>query len=94
MNKETAIIEHLQKIFADAFNLDVPRSDTDLVEEGVLDSFQFVELLVRLEQDFSFRIDIEEIDLDDLRTLDSIADLVGKHSAALNGAGAHGHASA
>jgi len=71
-----AIIERLGALFVDSFHIEVPSPDTDLLETGVLDSFQFVELLFQLEQHFGLRIKIDDIDLDDLRTLARIARLV------------------
>jgi len=77
-----AIIEHLGALFVESFHVEVPSADTDLLETGILDSFQFVELLVQLEQRFGFRIKIEDIDLDDLRSLSRIARLVAANGAA------------
>jgi D-alanine--poly(phosphoribitol) ligase subunit 2 len=70
------IIERLGAVFVESFHIEVPSSDTDLLETGILDSFQLVELLYELEQHFGFRIKIEDIDIDDLRTLTRIARLV------------------
>jgi acyl carrier protein len=41
-----------------------------------------VELLFQLEKEFGLRIDIEDLDLDDLRTLERIARLIADHAAA------------
>lgn len=71
-----AIIERLGAVFTETFHVEVPSPDTDLLESGILDSFQFVELLLALEQNFSLRIKIDDIDLEDLRTLARIARLV------------------
>ncbi len=76
------IIERLEVLFVERFHIEVPSPDTDLVETGILDSFQFVELLLQLEQHFGFRIKIDDIDLDDLRTLARIARLVDTSDAA------------
>lgn len=76
MNDANAVIGRLSALFTESFHIEVPSPDTDLVETGILDSFQFVELLLQLEQHFGFRIRIEDIDLDDLRTLARIARLV------------------
>jgi D-alanine--poly(phosphoribitol) ligase subunit 2 len=77
-----AIIERLGALFVESFHVEVPSSDTDLLESGILDSFQLVELLFELEQRFGFRIKIESIDLDDLRTLARIARLVAANGRA------------
>jgi D-alanine--poly(phosphoribitol) ligase subunit 2 len=71
-----AVIQQLGTVFVEHFHIEAPSPDTDLLENGILDSFQFVELLVQLEQRFSLRIKIDDIDLDDLRTLARIARLV------------------
>jgi D-alanine--poly(phosphoribitol) ligase subunit 2 len=77
-----AIIERLGAVFVERFHVEVPSADIDLLESGILDSFQFVELLLELEQRFGFRIKLDDIELDDLRTLKRIARLVAAHGAA------------
>lgn len=71
-----AIVERLGALFAQSFHIEVPSPDTDLLESGILDSFQFVELLAQLEQHFGLRLRIDDIELDDLRTLSRIARMV------------------
>lgn len=82
MTEANAILERLGALFIESFHVEVPSSDTDLLENGILDSLQFVELLVQLEQHFGFRIRIDDIDIDDLRTLARIARLVAAHGGA------------
>ena len=82
MRNAKAIIERLGAVFVESFHMDAPSPDTDLLETGILDSFQFVELLVALEQRFGLRIKIDDIDLDDLRTLERIARLVAANGGA------------
>jgi D-alanine--poly(phosphoribitol) ligase subunit 2 len=76
MNSANGISIALKRIFTDTFHIDAPAADADLVETGILDSFQRVELLFQLEKRFGVSIDIEDIDLDDLRTLDRIGRIV------------------
>jgi D-alanine--poly(phosphoribitol) ligase subunit 2 len=83
-----AIIEGLGAVFVESFHMDAPSPDTDLLKTGILDSFQFVELLVELEQRFGLRIKIDDIDLDDLRTLERIARLVAANGGAADPAAA------
>ena len=71
-----AIIERLDALFVENFRIEVPSLDADLFDLGILNSLQFVELLFQIEQHFCFRIKIEDIDLDNLRTLARIAHLV------------------
>ena len=83
LTNATTITERLGALFTERFHIEVPSADTDLLETGILDSFQFVELLFQLEQHFGLRVSIDDIDLEDLRTLARIARLV-----AANGGGA------
>lgn len=81
MNDTDAITQRLFALFAEAFQIEAPAPDLDLIDTGVLDSLQLVELLYRLEREFDTTIAIEDIDLDDLRTLNRIARLVAARSA-------------
>ena len=76
MTDANIIVERLGTLFAESFHIEVPAPDTDLLESGILDSLQFVELLFRLEERFGLRIKIDEIDLADLRTLARIARVI------------------
>jgi D-alanine--poly(phosphoribitol) ligase subunit 2 len=71
-----AITQRLGALFVESFHIEVPSAETDLFETGMLDSLQLVELLLRLEQHFTIRIAIDDIDLDDLRTLAGISRVV------------------
>jgi D-alanine--poly(phosphoribitol) ligase subunit 2 len=75
-----SITERLGVLFAESFHIEIPSPETDLLETGILDSFQFVELLFQLEQHFDFRVKIEDLDLDDIRTLARIARLVAANA--------------
>jgi D-alanine--poly(phosphoribitol) ligase subunit 2 len=84
------IIERLDALFVERFHIEVPSPDTDLAETGILDSFQFVEPLLPLEQHFDVRIKIDDIDLDDLRTLARIARLLAANGEAADSPDAAG----
>jgi len=72
-----AVIERLHGLFLERFHIDVPAPDTDLLDTGMLDSLQLVELLLQIEQAFGLRIAIEAIELDELRSLARLARVVG-----------------
>ena len=52
------------------------QADTELFDEGILDSFGLVQLLVRLESHGKF-LDIASLQREDVATPDKIAALVG-----------------
>ncbi|MGH8687811.1 MAG: acyl carrier protein [Burkholderiales bacterium] len=76
MSGETAIVERLGRVFTETLQIEAPSADADLLESGILDSFQLVTLLAGLEQHFGLHIRIEDIELDDLRSISRIARLV------------------
>ncbi len=82
MPDANAVIEQLRVLFLEQFHIDVPSLDTDLLETGMLDSLQLVELLLQIERQFGLRIAIAEIDLDDLRSLARIARLLAGRTGA------------
>ena len=79
MTDTNAIIRRLGALFVESLHIEAPSADTDLFETGILDSLQLVELLVQIERQFGFRIKIDDIDLDELRTLARIARLLAAH---------------
>jgi acyl carrier protein len=64
------------KIFSEKLNLEPPSVNTDLVEEGNLDSLAFVELLACLEQEFMVKVSMDSVDIDNFRSIAKIAGFV------------------
>jgi methoxymalonate biosynthesis acyl carrier protein len=62
----------IAEIFSQKLHVDAPSHNSDLFESGVLDSLQFVELLFQLELQFRIRISLDEIDLENFRTIERI----------------------
>ena len=76
MQANPAILSDLNAVFRDKLLIDVPAADTDLIDSGLLDSLQLVQLLLHVEQDFGCPLPLEEIDLEDLRSLERLARLI------------------
>ncbi len=76
MCERTVALERLRTLFLQHLHLEVPSEDTDLLETGLLDSLQLVDLLLLIEVEFGRRISLEAIELDDLRSLARLARLV------------------
>lgn len=75
----------LVKLFADRLHAEVPAVDTDLFETGILDSLRFVEFLAALEEDFGFQVAVEDLELDDFRSLSRIAGFLTAKQPTLQG---------
>jgi acyl carrier protein len=64
------------ELFSRDMNVDVPSTETDLFEMGLLDSLSFVDLLVRLEEKFSLKLRLDEIDLSSFRSIDRVVEML------------------
>jgi D-alanine--poly(phosphoribitol) ligase subunit 2 len=77
MNTPTPVtIEDLTRLFRDRLNLIVDSPDEDLFESGLVDSLSLVGLIYELEQQYGIKIDVLELDFEELRSLRSIAGFV------------------
>lgn len=50
--------------------------DKDLLASGILDSFDIVNLVVKLEEEFDTEIDVEDVVPDNFRSVNAIVSLV------------------
>lgn len=81
MIEQRGIYQKLTELFARKLNLEVSSVDTDLVGSGVLDSLALVELLAQLEETFGVTISIEDLELENFRSIASIAGFVALRTA-------------
>ena len=63
-------------------SIEVPSPDLDLIENGLLDSLTFVEILLGIEETFGVKIGVGGFEIDDFRTVRKIADFVSRHTSA------------
>lgn len=57
---------------------EVVEEDTDLIEEGILDSFDIVSLLLELEEAFDVKIDVAEILPENFKSVNTIENLISE----------------
>lgn len=76
MAVERPSLDELMTLFRSRLNIDIPDPSLDLLEEGYLDSMLLIELMLLLETDFGITLDVENLDLDRLRSVESIGDLI------------------
>jgi acyl carrier protein len=88
MVSSTTIHETITKLLSERVHVEVPAVDTDLMESGLLDSLTLVELMAGLEEEFGFSISFDEIELDNFRSVNRIADYVSDRSSVLETTGA------
>jgi methoxymalonate biosynthesis acyl carrier protein len=77
---------HLISFFGNQLSLSVPSVDTDLVGRGLLDSLAMIDLLFHLEREFNVTISFDNLELENFRSIASIAAFVlqenGRHDTA------------
>jgi D-alanine--poly(phosphoribitol) ligase subunit 2 len=66
------------QILRDTLGIEVPAADTDLIETGLLDSLAVVTLVAEIELLTGIQIPFETLDLDALRSVDAVSDLVAR----------------
>lgn len=74
-NVESRVAE----LLLEKLHLEVSSVDTDLLKTGTLDSLQFVELLVYLEQEFGISISLDDLEIDRFRSIAAIAQFIVNH---------------
>lgn len=75
------IATKVRSFLATDLGLDISNvtNDTPLFTSGMIDSFALIELLSYLEGEFKCKIDISDLGIDNLDTLDAITRLVGEN---------------
>jgi acyl carrier protein len=72
----TALQDRIGNVFVQNLHMQPPPADADLIASGTIDSLSFVELLAHLEQEFSIRIPLDNLDLDQFRSIARIAEFI------------------
>jgi acyl carrier protein len=76
-----ALQQQVAALFAEKLNLDVASAETDLIETGLLDSLALVELLAQLEESFDVSFSTDDMELENFRSITSIAMFVMQRAA-------------
>jgi acyl carrier protein len=73
MTEAADIWTRVTQIMRDVLQAEVDSEDVDLLEGAVLDSLMFVELLHELQVEFGVEIPLDELEIDNFRTIHRIA---------------------
>jgi acyl carrier protein len=89
-NREPDVISQVSQLITEKLLLEVTSPHEDLLSSGAIDSLSLIQLLVTLEEYFGVRIPLDELEIEDLRTVQSIARLIENYrhaNARIAGAG-------
>lgn len=68
--------ERLMSLVESVLQVEAPARDADLIDGGLLDSLALVHLLAAIEDEFTIEVPLDEVELDRVRTIESLSDLV------------------
>ena len=72
--------QRISQLFAEKLMIDVAAFDTDLVDEGLLDSLVFVDLIMHLEETFQTDIPIRDLEISEFRSVARIAAVIERQT--------------
>lgn len=72
----TRLVGEVDRLVSSTLLVEVGTPEDDLLATGVLDSMTLISLLVTLEEHFGIRIALDELQIDDVRSILSIARLI------------------
>jgi D-alanine--poly(phosphoribitol) ligase subunit 2 len=75
-HSEADVLACIERVFAQTLSIDPPQPDVDIIDAALLDSLGLVTLLFELEQELGLQIPLEALDVDDLRSVRCIAQLI------------------
>jgi acyl carrier protein len=75
----------IKAFFSEKLSVEVSSVDTDLAQTGILDSLALVELLTYIEKEFGTEISLDNVEIEDFRSIARIAEYVDAHSPVLKG---------
>lgn len=68
--------DRITRLIRDVLYVEVPARDTDLIEDGLLDSLGLVSLITELEGELGFELALDDLDIDNFRSIQRIAAFV------------------
>lgn len=76
MTPDPSLTGEIREILAEKLLVEVDSNQSDLLQAGLLDSLALIQLLVHLEERFGVKISLDELEIEDLRSVNSIARLI------------------
>ena len=78
MGREEQLQQDITAIFLERFDVRLPAPDADLLDSGLVDSVKIVELVLELEQRFGVTLPFEDLEIEDFRTVQRLAECVAR----------------
>ena len=72
------LLETVRRVLLEDLNLEISDPELDLLEAGIIDSLALVGLIAGLEERFGISVDVDTLELEDLRSLEAISALLAR----------------
>lgn len=76
MQTLNGVERQLLTLVSKRMNVEIRSAEIDLIETGIMDSLALVDLLLGIEGEFGVRIPLEELEIDDLRSVGRLAQVI------------------
>lgn len=71
-----ATAERIRLLIREVLSVEVPNDDTDIIDAGLLDSLALVSLIAEIEHEFELELPLEDLDIDQFRSVNRIAQIL------------------
>jgi acyl carrier protein len=76
MAGDPGVSERVQQLFLETLNVQVPSQEADLIESGLIDSLALVELLFAIEREFSVNLPLDDLEIENFRSVNRISEVI------------------
>ena len=80
MQPDKKLLGDIRAVLRDHLTVAVESPDVDLLDTGLIDSIGLVELIVQLEDRFGVSLPMDNLEIDDFRSINRIAGLITRLS--------------
>lgn len=81
MQRNSSLVSAITSVLRERLMIVVVSPEIDLLETALVDSIGLVELILELEERFGVSLPMEDLEIDDFRSVHRIADLIVRFSA-------------
>ena len=80
MSAGVSTVDRVRLLIGDVLSIEVPNGNTDMIDSGLLDSLGLVSLIAEIEHEFQLELSLEDLDVNQFRSADRIAQLLAASS--------------
>lgn len=76
MEQRALIRINVKSVICETLTLETITNEEDLIDSGLIDSLSLINLMVMLEEEFNIRIEPDDLNIEDYRSVLSISEMV------------------